>query len=99
MKRESRVWLIRHAIQGHCRWHENYPLREWQRWAYTLKAVVCILIGRKCSMWADSDVVDLIATWETHSWSNPDGDFVSWRELAVRHGVLDWHYDTYSNGN
>lgn len=94
----TRRMVVGYALRQHAKWNQELPLRKWQRWAYTLKAIICMLMGRWRNLYGDLDAVGSIATWGSRAYSSPYGTEHEWQELAVGRGLRDWHYDIYTNG-
>lgn len=108
MKPTKRQW-IRQALRERCGAEENWCW-SWDkttRLFYTLKACVCLLLGRsgKSSYktadgdWVFLDTVSVAGLnfrKDTHWEYTPSA---SWDELAVGHGLFrNWFYETYWNG-
>jgi hypothetical protein len=89
-RKEGLKW----AILQRCEYESDYTLNQLQRWFYTFKAIVCLLMNRKTDLWAE-DCISTVAYWDYHG-----GYRDSWEQLAVGRGVFkNWHYDVYQNSS
>lgn len=81
----------------------NYELSCLERWFYSLKAVICLVLNRRTNYWAKDCIdscIDSMAIWNITEWQSPDGTAYDWTELAVGIGVLkEWYFDIYRNGS
>lgn len=90
--------ILRHPMA----YHDNYYFKWWQKVFYVFKTIVCIILNRRRSLWADSNAVDSMACWDFAGWTSPDiiGEACDWTELAVGYGYFkDWHFDIYRNSS
>ncbi len=95
----SRWTAITEAAKQRCRPHDNYyrPYRLF----HTLKAIVCLLLGRRRSLWP-GECLDAVAVYGFHDHHYPGCECsggADWIELSVGYGLLDWHYDIYENSS
>lgn len=91
-RRRAVVELLKQRLKGG---DEN----RLQRWIYTFKGLVCLLLGRRgpsqscvseCAVW----------NWGTDSCEGAPSNAASWTELAIGRGLFrNWHYAIYDNSS
>lgn len=92
----ERLVACKEALKQRVKYNENIELNRTQRWFYTTKAIICLMIGRQKNLYTTDDKIDSVANWGY--WTSLDGGG-NWTELAVGRGVLrNWYYDIYKNG-
>lgn len=68
------------------------------RIAYTLKAIVCVVLGQKHDLYANINPGAVsVAEWNVESWSSMDfmGEAYDFSVLVVAHGWRNWSFDSY----
>ncbi len=92
---------IREAVRQRAEHHENYYAAS--KLGHTIKAIVCIVLGRRKSLWSAPDCYDSVAVWgfSRHAWPGCDcgGNGCDWTELSVGYGWKNWHFDIYRNSS
>ena len=74
-------------IKHRCKPDDSYSLSRVQRWFYTLKCLICLLLNRHGDLWG-KDHVDVAVL---RSYSHYD-----WISVVVGHGYFkNWYYDKY----
>ena len=94
--RKEAVW---HALSQRARFHENYGYGRIGKWLHIAKAIICLVLNPRRSLWADSNCFDSVAVWDGMTYSSFEGTFHEWTELVVGHGWGDWHFDIFRNGD
>ena len=91
---------IKYAIVQRAKHHENYSLNRIQRWFYTFKAIICILLKLKKQFTWKDDVVDCVATWNFTTYPyGYSGTEYSWTQLDVGYGYFkNWRYNISQEG-
>jgi len=98
---KERLVAIKEVLKQRGKFHDNYSLNRLQRWFYTLKTVICLLLNRRKTLGFE-DCIDSMAVWNMTEWQSMDfmGTAYDWTELAVGIGVLKgWYFDIYRNGS
>src|SRR5579859_5606241 len=88
--------LMKEALTQRCAWTS---LSFITRFIYTLKVVLCILLGREHSHLDRDQVVKGVARFDHQpmSW-HPDPGVELWSEIAVGKGLFkNWFYELYSD--
>ena len=89
------------AMRQRARYHENYGGHG--RLFHTVKALICMALGRRGSLWAEMECYDSVAMWDRTNHHYPGcecgGRGCDWTELVVGYGWGNWHYDLYRNSS
>ena len=96
---KERLIAIKNVLMQRGKFHDYYSLNCLQRWFYTLKTVICLLLNRRKTCGFEDCIA--MAVWNITEWQSPD--FMStaydWTELAVGIGLLKgWYFDIYRDG-
>jgi hypothetical protein len=95
---KTRLKFVKAALKQRCKHHENYCLNRLERWFYTLKTCVCLILHREKSLYS-VDCIDAVAVIDLRP-SIAEYSGYDWIELSVGYGILkNWHFDIYSNGS
>lgn len=90
---KSRKEIIYYILTQRAKGCENYPLNRFQRWFYTIKAIICLMFKLQKHFTIDDEYIDGIAAW---GWKE---NYDEWTELAVGYGCFrNWKYGIYRNG-
>ena len=83
------------ALKQRCNEEVN-PLSWAERYFYTLKGIICLLLKREKSFCGRDEWLN-IALYD--QWEDDDGN-ENWTEFAVGFGVFrEWYYDIYQEGS
>lgn len=95
---DRRAWLIP-VLRQRCKPEQNWCLNKRQEWAYTLKALICLVLHLHDR--SDEDYPDMIEV----AYANYSryqhfefGDAADWDYLAVGYGWRNWWYLVSSTG-
>lgn len=91
-------WVTK-ALRQRCQPECDWCLSRWQRWAYTAKAVLLLVVGRKTRLtWRDARIE--VAYANGRSWAGAEMTMHEWDALAVLHGwrPSTWRIATYTEG-
>lgn len=81
----NRPAWVRRAVKQRCTVDGDWNLPRRKRWAYTLKAVVLVLLGRERRFtWRDHYIE--VAYANQRSWAGPEFTMYEWERLGVLHG-------------
>lgn len=95
-----RFRFIKLALKQRCKWHDNRSLSHLERYFYTLKVIICLLLNRRKNMCL-SDSIDSVAVDNfRHSYSFDVVGGYDWEDLQVGFGIFkNWHYNIVSTSN
>jgi hypothetical protein len=89
----ERSEALQFGLQQRCKVFGGWKLTRIQRWLYTAKALICLLLNSRDSLWSEDSIE--VAYWNYHGGYN-----ASWQEFHVGQGIFkNWVYDVYSNGD
>jgi hypothetical protein len=95
--------LIKYALKGFCWFENNWSLNIWQRIFYTVKIIVCIVLGREYKGeewdWLGEYYV-IVGRHSFEKFYNYELGAVDARfiDLTVGYGWRNWFYCELSNG-
>lgn len=93
MDRIQRKEALQTAFAQRCKHEDNRRMNRLKRWFYTMKAVICLLLNRRNSLWPAEG-------YEVSYFNYQSGYHYSWDEFRVGEGIFrNWHYDIYNNGD
>ena len=89
--RENLV-AVKKCVQRRGKIEQEVYLPRWQRWLYTVKAVVCILLNRWYDgEWDFADNYIAIAVWDGGHYIGQDYETIYWWEqIEVSMNWRDW---------
>lgn len=101
---KERLVAIEEVLRQRGKFHDcSLDLNCIQRWFYTLKAVICLLLNRRKNFgFEDIDSMVVMAVWNMTEWQSPDfmGTAYDWTELVVGIGIFkEWYFDICRNGS
>lgn len=88
----KRLKQVYWAIRLRCKPEGNYALNRLERWAYTLKAIFCVLLGWNDVTWRDDKIV--VAMWDFRKWHGAEFTHYDWQELVVCRDVWQARVET-----
>ena len=98
---KEKFQLIKLVIQQHAKCEEDYTLNFFERWFYTLKTVVAILLGRKSNAgWFGFDSHIEVAVYNFRNYTSLEfmGQGCDWDMLTTAYGFWDWRYCETGDG-
>lgn len=93
--------LLAACLQQRCSVEHDHIVTRFDRWRFTAKAVICLLLRREgkrvyCA-YPGPDHIE-VACLDSRSGSGPDGTWYSWDGVAVAMGWRYWRVEVFSDG-
>jgi hypothetical protein len=89
------------ALRQRCKHEREYLLRPHERWFYTFKAIVCLILNRELPFrgYIDPPIhVAIVGSWQGYNWEFGVPSY-AYEALATAHGAFkDWGYCIYGDG-
>lgn len=96
--RDDLDWLVP-ILRDRCRQEQDWALSRGQRWAYTAKALLVILLRRDRECRYNFDSVTVASTGFHSTFSLDFGSGEDWIDLVVGRGLFrGWWFGTRTNG-
>lgn len=91
---------IKQILKQRCKYEDNRALNNIERFFYTLKVLICILLKRQKSLYTDPDSLCVAILNFRNAYSLDVMNGYDWEEIAVGYGLFEnWHYDRYDNSS
>lgn len=87
------------VIKQRCKPEYDYSINRLQRWFYTIKTLICILLNRQGDLWGKDHIDVAILNYRPAYTMDVMGGY-DWTCIVVGHGYFkNWCYDKYENSD
>lgn len=98
----DRMKLIKVVLEGRCQTDDEWHLNALQRYGYTIKAVICVLLGRRYTGrewdWLGNFVTVGMHSFEKFYNYEIGATDATWIDITVGCGWRNWLYYELSDG-